>query len=157
MGQVKRSTGRSGGERSWIAPARSNLRCAAIDPIQKIESHAAQTWRRKLAAFWARNQKEIGAYALLTGLRHGPALQRTMIRSLHSKKSARCCHAEILMARSEDKHKIDSLYYTLPADLRERVLIELVIGTDLLDSEPAATFNHLMTEFSPSEDVGSSQ
>ena len=61
------------------------------------------------------------------------------------------------MARSEDKHKIDSLYYTLPADLRERVLIELVIGTDLLDSEPAATFNHLMTEFSPSEDVGSSQ
>ena len=72
-------------------------------------------------------------------------LYRDEIADMSADEKKFAC-ADILMARSEDKAKLDSLYYALPADLRARALIELVIGTALLDDELTAVLNHLMTE-----------
>jgi hypothetical protein len=77
--------------------------------------------------------------------RIGKPIDPSEIGSLSADEKKFIC-AEILMERSENKPKLDSLYYALPADLRARALIELVIGTALLNDELAAVLNHLMTE-----------
>jgi hypothetical protein len=59
-----------------------------------------------------------------------PPLYRDEIADMSADEKKFAC-ADILMARSEDKRKLDSLYYALPADLQARALIELVIGTAL--------------------------
>jgi hypothetical protein len=77
--------------------------------------------------------------------RIGKPVDRSEIASLSADEKKFIC-SQILRERSDDAPKLDSLYYALPADLRARALIELVIGTALMDDELAAILNHLMTE-----------
>jgi hypothetical protein len=87
--------------------------------------------------------------------RIGKPVDPTEITDLSADEKKFIC-GQILMERSEDKPKLDSLYYALPADLRARALIELVIGTALVDEELTAILNHLVTDLSPGADIGSS-
>jgi hypothetical protein len=77
--------------------------------------------------------------------RLGKPVDRSEIASLSADEKKFIC-SEILMERSDDAPKLDSLYNALPSDLRARALIELVIGTALLDDELTAVLDHLMTE-----------
>jgi hypothetical protein len=77
--------------------------------------------------------------------RIGKPVDRSEIASLSADEKKFIC-SQILRERSDDKPKLDSLYYALPADLRARALIELVIGTALMDDELAAILNHLITD-----------
>src|ERR1700752_4743676 len=63
--------------------------------------------------------------------RLGKPVDRRESASLSADEKKFIC-SEILMERSDDAPKLDSLYNALPSDLRARALIELVIGTALL-------------------------
>jgi len=78
----------------------------------------------------------------------GKPIDPSEIASLSADEKKFIC-AQILMERSEDNPKLDSLYNALPSDLRARALIELVIGTALQDNELTAILNHLMTDSGP--------
>jgi hypothetical protein len=82
--------------------------------------------------------------------RMGKPIDPSEIATLSADEKKFIC-AQILMERSGDKPKLDSLYNALPSGLRARALIELVIGTALQDNELTAILKHLMTDSGPED------
>jgi hypothetical protein len=80
--------------------------------------------------------------------RFGKLVRPDEIASLSADEKKFIC-SQILMDRSDDAPKLDSVCHALPSDLVARALIELVLSNALTDDELSATLYLLMTDPTP--------